>query len=69
LSGILIDAIIICGLVLSKILEHEIENQVADKAFLIIKTMNSVRDYTNSHAKPELAERLATEAYFMPEDF
>ena len=67
LIGILIGAISLCGLVLSKILEHKIEQEIADKAFLIIETMNSVREYTSSQIQPELAERLATEAYFIPE--
>ena len=67
LIGIFISAIAICGLLLSKILEHKIEQEVADKAFLIIETMNSVRNYTSSQVKPELSERLATEAYFIAE--
>ncbi|MGD1922231.1 MAG: DUF3365 domain-containing protein [Pleurocapsa sp.] len=67
LVGILISAIAACGLFLSKILENKIEQEVADKAFLMIETMNSVRDYTSSQVKPELASRLATEAYFIPE--
>lgn len=67
LISILISAIAICGVLLSRILEHKIEREVADKAFLIIETMNSVRNYTSSQVKPELASRLATEANFIPE--
>ncbi|MEL6928031.1 MAG: DUF3365 domain-containing protein [Cyanobacteria bacterium J06600_6] len=67
LIGILVSAIALCGLLLSKILEHKIEQEVSDKAFIMIETMNSVRNYTSSQVKPELAERLATEAYFIPE--
>jgi len=67
LIGILVSAIALCGLLLSRILENKIEQEVADKAFLIIETMNSVRNYTSSQVKPELANRLATEAYFLPE--
>lgn len=67
LVGVLISAIAICGVLLSRILEHKIEQEVADKAFLVIETMNSVRNYTSSQIKPELASRLATEAEFIPE--
>ena len=67
LVGILISAIAASSIFLSSILETQIEQKVADKAFLIIETMNSVRNYTSSQVKPELADRLATEAYFLPE--
>ncbi len=67
LVSILIGAIAASGIFLSSILETQIEQEVADKAFLIIETMNSVRNYTSSQVKPELASRLATEAYFLPE--
>ena len=63
----LISAILACGISLSSILENKVEKEVADKAFLIIETMNSIRNYTSSQVKPELASRLATEAYFIPE--
>ena len=67
LIGILISAIATCGIFLSRILETKIEQEVADKAFLIIETMNSVRDYTSTQVKPELASRLISEEYFIPE--
>ena len=67
LIAILISAVTASGIMLSRILENKIEQEVADKAFLIIETMNSVRNYTSTQVKPELASRLATEAYFIPE--
>ncbi len=67
LVGILISAIATCSIFLSRILETKIEQEVADKAFLIIETMNSVRDYTDTQVQPELAERLISEEYFIPE--
>ncbi|MEO1670767.1 MAG: DUF3365 domain-containing protein [Cyanobacteria bacterium J06631_2] len=67
LLSILISAIALCGVLLSSILSHKIEQEVADKAFLIIETMNSVRNYTSSQVKPELLDRLTTEEYFIPE--
>ena len=67
LIGILISAIAVSGILLSQILERKIEREVADKAFLIIETMNSVRNYTSSQVKPELATLLATNSNFIPE--
>ena len=67
LISILISAIALCGFLLSRVLETKVEKEVADKAFLIIETMNSVRNYTSTQVKPELASRLTTEAYFIPE--
>lgn len=67
LVTITISAVIACGIFLSRILETKIEQEVADKAFLIIETMNSVRNYTSNQVKPELASRLISEEYFIPE--
>lgn len=67
LISIFIIAIALCSLLLSRILEQKIEQEVADKAFLMIETMNSVRNYTSTQVKPELTERLTKEAYFIPE--
>ena len=67
LVGILISAIAACSIFLSRILETKIEREVADKAFLIIETMNSVRDYTSTQVQPELESRLISEEYFIPE--
>ena len=55
------------GFALSQILEHQVEQEVAERAFLIIETMNSVRNYTSTEIKPELASRLASETKFIPE--
>ena len=67
LVSILISAIAACSIFLSRILETKIEQEVADKASLMIETMNSVRDYTDTQVQPELAERLISEEYFLPE--
>ena len=55
LITIIVNAIALCGVLLSRILENKIEQEVADKAFLIIQTINWVRNYTSSQVKPELA--------------
>lgn len=64
---IFLSTIISCGSLLSHILENKVEQEVANKAFLAIETMNSVRDYTSNQIKPELSDRLATEVAFLPE--
>ncbi len=53
--------------VLSKVLEGYAEQIVAEKASLLIETMNSVRQYTSSQVNPELASRLETEKLFLPQ--
>ncbi|MCC0176320.1 DUF3365 domain-containing protein [Waterburya agarophytonicola K14] len=53
--------------ILSRILENYAEEIVADKASLLIETMNSVRQYTSSQIQPELSSRLETEQFFLPQ--
>ena len=57
----------ICGLSLSQILEKKVEQEVNNKAFLIIETINSVRKYTNNRIKPKLASTLENSDNFIPE--
>lgn len=64
---IFLSTIISCGSLLSHILENKVEREVANKAFLAIETMNSVRDYTSNQIQPELSGRLETEMAFLPE--
>jgi HAMP domain-containing protein len=58
---------IVSGSLLFNVLEHKAESEVSDKADLIVKTMNSVRDYTSSNIGPLLNPRLETEQTFIPE--
>ena len=67
LVGTLVVAMITCGIFLSHILEKKTEVEVADQAFLMIETMNSVRSYTSNEIQPELKSRLLTESNFLPE--
>ncbi|HEY9668454.1 MAG TPA: DUF3365 domain-containing protein [Coleofasciculaceae cyanobacterium] len=53
------------GLALSKILEDNARDKVASQAFLLIETMSSVRNYTDTQVNPELAPRLETEDWFI----
>ena len=67
LVSVLICTIGTCSLFLSIVLNRKVEQEVADKAFLMIETMNSVRNYTDTQIKPELAAKLASQSSFIPE--
>ena len=62
---VFLGGIILSGAALSKILNRAAQNQITAQALILMETMNSVREYTNSQVRPELVERLATE--FLPE--
>jgi HAMP domain-containing protein len=58
------------GMIVSSILINSMVNQTAQqeissKATMLMETMNSVRDYTSNHIKPQLVDRLAQD--FLPE--
>ncbi len=55
------------GTVLSRILHNYAESIVIEQASLLIETMNSVRNYTNTQITPELSSRLETESLFLPQ--
>ncbi|MGK7872598.1 MAG: DUF3365 domain-containing protein [Xenococcaceae cyanobacterium] len=57
----------ISGLSLSIIFERKAEQIVADQAYIMMETMNSVRNYTLTQITPELAPRLDTEEQFLPQ--
>ena len=67
LAGILLVLIITIGLILSRVLQSYAEQVVTDRALLLMETMSSVRNYTNTQVKPELADRLETEPVFLPQ--
>ena len=68
LLGIILLALTVAtSLVLSRILESYAEQIVADKASLLIETMNSIRQYTSTQINPELSSRLETEPLFLPQ--
>lgn len=49
------------------VFEQNAEAEITGKAKLIVETMNSVRDYTDSNIEPLLKDRLETEPAFLPE--
>lgn len=67
LAIILIFLTVAVGIVLSLVLQDYAEQVVADRASLLIETMNSVRNYTSTQINPELSSRLETEEVFLPQ--
>lgn len=59
--------VLINGLILSRVLQTNAEQEVTNKAQVLIETMGSVRDYTREQVNPELADRLETEDQFLPQ--
>jgi HAMP domain-containing protein len=55
------------GLVLSEVLGRNAEKTVASQALTLIETMSSVREYTDTEVNPELAPRLETDEWFLPQ--
>ena len=58
---------VISGWFLSQLLAQKVEQEISDKAFLMIETMNSVRNYTSKEITPELEAFLETENNFLPQ--
>lgn len=55
------------GLALSQVLQNRAQAEVANKAQMLIQSMNSVRDYTTTHIQPLLNPQLETADSFIPE--
>ena len=55
------------GTLLSKILYEHDKHMISEKASLLIETINSVRNYTNTQVTPEFLSRLETESLFLPQ--
>lgn len=53
------------GVALNFVLKKDAENQIASKALILMETMNSVRNYTDTQVKPELIDRI--NPIFLPE--
>jgi HAMP domain-containing protein len=52
---------------LSNLLQYRAQNEVTSKALILMRTMNSVRQYTQDRINPLLKSKLETEAQFIPE--
>ncbi|MEM9924606.1 MAG: DUF3365 domain-containing protein [Cyanobacteria bacterium P01_D01_bin.50] len=62
---ILIIGVSVSGLALSLILRQNAEREVANTALILMETMSSVRNYTNTQVNPELTAKLETT--FLPQ--
>jgi HAMP domain-containing protein len=62
---VFIGGVIASGVTLSRILNTSAQNEITSQALMLMETMISVRDYTNTQVKPELADQLETE--FLPQ--
>jgi HAMP domain-containing protein len=65
LIAILILGLTLIGISLANVLKQYAENQITAKALILMETMNSVREYTNTQIKPELIDRIEEE--FLPQ--
>jgi HAMP domain-containing protein len=64
---VFIISILMTGTALSNLLHHRAQNEVTSKALILMRTINSVRQYTQDRVNPLLESRLETEAQFIPE--
>ena len=67
LGVILLSLIVSIGIILSIVLNGYAEQVIVERAEILMGTMNSVREYTSTQIKPELASRLETEELFLPQ--
>ena len=65
LLSILILGLSAIAVALGFILKSDTQNQITSQAFILIETMNSVRQYTSNQVNPELREKIEVE--FLPE--
>ncbi len=67
LGLVFICSLIISSVILSKTSYQNAEKEVKDKSLVLLATMNSVRNYTNTRIQPLLEDRLKTESKFISE--
>lgn len=67
LSLVFISGIVISGFALSEALMQRAEHEITSKGLVLLDTMNSVRDYTDTRINPLLAPNLAAKQKFIPE--
>ncbi|MEO0456966.1 MAG: DUF3365 domain-containing protein [Cyanobacteria bacterium P01_A01_bin.114] len=65
LITVFFSGILVSGLSLSHLLNRSTQAELTGKALMLMETMNSVRNYTSTEVKPQLADRLESE--FLPE--
>jgi HAMP domain-containing protein len=67
LVSVFLIGILISGTALAVILNRNAENQITNKALILIQAMNSVRNYTDKQVYPLLKDKLKTEPEFVPQ--
>lgn len=67
LGVILISLTLGSGFILSMVLQNYAEQVIAERALMLMETMNSIRNYTSTQIQPELSSRLETEEVFLPQ--
>ncbi len=67
LGMVFIIGICLSGLLLSQTAQQKAQQQMARKAFILMETMNSVRDYTTNQIQPLLSYKWEIESEFIPE--
>ena len=67
LGIILLSLTVSSGVILSMMLQNYAEQVVADRALMLMETMNSIRNYTSTQVQPELSSRLESEEVFLPQ--
>lgn len=67
LLTVFLATVIFSGIAFSALLNQNTEQQVTQRATLLMQTMLSVRQYTLTQVNPELAPRLETETEFLPQ--
>ena len=64
---IFLGVVLSCGWVLSIVLGKAAEQEVTNQAFILLETMGSIREYTDTQITPELTPRLDKEKQFLPQ--
>ena len=67
LLTVFLATVLFSGIAFSALLNQNTEQQVTQRATLLMQTMLSVRQYTLTQVNPELAPRLETETEFLPQ--
>jgi HAMP domain-containing protein len=67
LAIILLLLTIAMGIILSGVLQNYAQQVIVNEASMLMATMNSIRNYTNTQVNPELSSRLETEQVFLPQ--
>ncbi|MGH8000512.1 MAG: c-type heme family protein [Brasilonema sp.] len=60
---IFLGGITFSGIALAKILNYKAQDEISSNAWLLFRTMNSIRSYTNEEVTPELEKRLKNDEF------